>query len=157
MCVVTFVDANGRSTTIEAPACPPPEEKIPPPETGEIPPAPDPEYIPVPPPPKIPPGSVPTKPPSCVECSPEAWNEMVNAPKKLTKCDQKWMKMMKLFRENMGQVRPGRRYSGLLMHGKPKIRRYAYGGIKPEHLENATSPQFTKKRFPGLRGGRKTI
>jgi len=155
MCVVVFVDANGRSTTIEAPACPPPDDKIPPPVTGDIPPTPDPEYIPEPPP-KIPPDSVPTRPPRS-ECDPEEWNRIVNAPKKLNSCDKKWLKMMEMFKENMGQVRPGRRYSGLIMHNRPKVRRYAYGGIKPENLENSTSPQFTKKRFPGLRGGRRTI
>lgn len=162
MCAVQFTDENGRVTTIEAPACPPPKEDIPLAPAPDIPPPPD-QIVPPSPAPKIPPPKPkPTRP--VQECDPETWKKMIQAPKKLTKCNQEWLKMMEIFKKNPGYVRPGRRYSMVMSiargSAEPGSKRPGriYGmGIPPESTENSTSPQFTKKRWPGLRVGQRKM
>ena len=148
MCVLQWEDEYG-SHTLEVPVCPPPPQKIPPPETGDIPPAPEPVPVPVPPrQPKLPP---PTRPPAPdkedSDCR-RRWDEMVHAPAKLTKCDKKWLAVLKKLRSGHACPTPGRRASGLKLNGKGKPRKYGMG-IAPEHRKYA--------RYPGLRGGRRTI
>jgi len=161
MCAVQFTNEDGRVITIEAPACPPPEEKIPPAPSPEI--TPTPEQIVTPKPaPRVPPPSPkpsPTRP--VTECDPETWKKMVNAPKKMSKCDQKWLNKLRMFKENPKYAGAGRRYSMVMSiargSSEPRVKRlgrkYAMG-IPPESTENSTSSQFTKKRGPGLRGWR---
>lgn len=150
VCVLNWEDEYG-THTIEVPICPPPPEKIPKPN-GDIPPAPEPVPVPVPPrQPKLPP---PTRPPSegceSVEASHcrQRWDEMVKKPAKLTKCDKKWLAVLKRLRSGHACPTVGRRASSLKMNGKGKPRKYGMG-ISPEHREYA--------RYPGLRGGRRMI
>ena len=144
MCVLKWTDEYG-DNLLEVPICPPPPERIPVP-SADIPPAPEPVPVPVPPrQPKLPP---PSAPPTDGCESEEGsrcrghWEDMISKPAKLTKCDHKWIKMLKELRSGRGRPSPGRRYSCVAG------RRYGTG-ISPDHLEYA--------RFPGLRGGRRTI
>jgi len=70
---------------------------------------------------------------------------MISKPAKMTKCDKKWLKLLQKVREQ--RTGPGRRASSMDNH-KSKARKYGTG-IPAESLRRG--------RFPGLRGGRKTI
>jgi len=154
MCVLKWEDEYGQHT-LEVPVCPPPPERIPTPP-ADIPPPP--ESIPVPSPPSSPRLPPPTHPPTdgCEEgqgCR-DRWDEMVKAPARLTKCDKKWLEVLRKLRSGNATPTPGRRASSLKMGPKKAGKRAGmprkYGtGIDPEHLEYG--------RFPGLRGGRRTI
>lgn len=137
-CVLRWEDGNG-SHTLEVPICPPPLQKIPSP-SADVPPPPD--TVPYLPPPSVPPAG---------ECEDEEarrcrdrWDEMVNRPAKFTKCDEKWFKIVEQFKTGCGG--PGRRASSMGIDSNP--RRYGMG-IDPENLQYG--------RFPGLRGGRRTV
>lgn len=151
ICVLQWEDEYG-THTLEVPVCPPPREKIPPPPSGDIPPPPESVPVPVPPREKIPP---PSRPPGDGCESVEAtrcktrWNDMIRKPAKLNKCDKKWLAVLKELRSGKGRCGPGRRASSLKLKGtKAKPRKYGMG-IAPENREYA--------RYPGLRGGRRTI
>ncbi len=139
MCALVWEDEYGKHT-LEVPVCPPPPEVLTPPGGT----APTPER----PPEGVPRLPTPTRPPAdgcdTVEgnrCR-QVWDEMVTRPAKMTKCDKKWLKLLKKLREQKcGQ---GHRASMMENH-KAKSRRYGMG-IPAESREYA--------RFPGLRGGR---
>jgi len=144
MCVLKWKDEYGEHI-LEVPACPEPPPP-PPPTNGEVPPPPPP--VRPDPVPKLP---TPTRPPADGCDDPEAmhcraiWDEMVTKPAKLSKCDKKWIDLVnKLKNRRSG---PGRRASSMKNH-QAKARKYGTG-IAPEHRQYA--------RYPGLRGGRKTI
>jgi hypothetical protein len=142
MCVLVWTDEYG-DHKLEIPACPPPAPpRVPPGGTAPTPPRP-PEKVP-----RLPPT---TRPPAdgcdTVEggrCR-QVWDDMVTKPAKMTKCDKKWLKLMKDLREK--KCGPGRRASSMKNH-EAKSRRYGMG-IPADSLEHA--------RFPGLRGGRKNV
>lgn len=134
MCVLKWEDEFGEHL-LEVPACPPPAD--------EPPSATRPEPVP-----RIPP---PSRPPAD-ECDTveggrcrALWDEMISKPAKMTKCDKKWIKLLQKVREQRSG--PGRRASSMNNH-KSKARKYGMG-IPAESRKYA--------RFPGLRGGRKTI
>jgi len=152
MCALVWEDAHGKHT-LEVPVCPPPPEVLTPP--GGTAPTPErpPQDVPSPPTPTRPPQSVPrlptpTRPPAdgcdTVEgnrCR-QVWDEMVTRPAKMSKCDKKWLNLLKKLREQ--KCGPGHRASMMKNH-KAKSRRYGMG-IPDESRKYA--------RFPGLRGGR---
>ena len=124
ICILRWEDRHG-AHTIEVPICPSPTIPVP-----RVPPTPDPGS-------HLPP---PTRPPANKCESEEArrcrekWDAVVKSPAKMSKCDQKWMDILRRLQSgNLGSG-PGRRFGT---------------GIRPNHLKHA--------RFPGLRGGRGTI
>lgn len=174
MCVVKFSDRFG-DHVLEIPLCPPeklpPDVKIPPP--GDRPPPPPPGKRPpdvrIPPPPgdrppppgdrppppdERPPGDRPPgeRPPVTCEgdeasaCR-KRWDEMVHKPVKMTKCDERWLRMLKdVKRRGCGRPTSGRRFSAMgFSRVKSRPRGYGSIGIAPENREYG--------RFPGLRGG----
>lgn len=151
MCVLRWEDEYGKHT-LEVPVCPPPPERIPTP-TADIPPAPQPIPIPIPGPPILPP---PTRPPTDggesterSRCR-ERWDSMVKRPSKLTKCDKKWIAVLEKLKSGNAFPEMGRRASSLKMPPKKTGKPRKYGmGIAPKNREYG--------RFPGLRGGRRTI
>jgi len=164
MCVLKWSDEYGEHI-LEVPACPQPPPPPPPPGIDIPPPPPQvrPEPIPRPPPSiEIPPPHVrpepvprlpsPTRPPAD-DCDTiegdrcrQKWDEMVSRPAKMTKCDKKWMELLKRLRTQQCGG-PGRRASSMKNH-KSNSRRYGMG-IPPESREYA--------RYPGLRGGRSIV
>lgn len=138
---------------VELPPPPPPgggggEGPPPPPHDGGVP-RPDPE--PIPPGPSIPPAPGyescrwPESPfdPAREEAASSArvremWHEMVTKPSKMTKCDEKWVRLLKKVESRKSG--PGRRRSTLTQKRK-------YGmGIKDDNK--------TYGAWPGMRGGR---
>lgn len=127
-CVLRWEDHYG-SHMIEVPVCPPPAIPIPRPE-ADVPPAP--EAIPYLPPPTRPPADK-CEGEEARRCR-ENWDAVVESPVKMSKCDQKWMSILRKLQSGKLGAGPGRRFGT---------------GIRPDHLKYA--------RFPGLRGGRETI
>lgn len=139
-CVIKFNDSNGE-VVLEIPVCPPegdrPSDETPDrPDDGETP---DDERIPDDTP-FLPPTEPPADDSECGDRCRRHWVNMVEKPAKLSRCDQKWLDMLEKLKSG-GLTGPGHRFSGLRSN-----RRYS-----------GCTPSVRGGRFPGLRGGRRTI